>query len=554
MGVKAKFLMAIANVTRALLGGSKLLKSMAASQPSVVSLAKKLANRLFVLPNLGDTLETWHEGRLACYNATLSLAAKRAADKMKDDIQVSLVSALKRSANNPSQTSGKSKPPLQLELRDWPMSGCPLARALLEFLLQRRSELGNLGRPSLRECPPHCLKPSTLRQLLERLDAFEVLEETGKGTVVRLRWEAVGTKPKASTVPPATSSTSQPYKSSGVKAASGKAGEAKARAGASPGTLAGSSVGADADNPNAAKAAADAANGTLDFNDVRSLTRVIRRGVRMDEEWRQAWTQFCWKRNISSRLSSKDPTGIPKEAVTAFVEQQMPKLKAAEWAEPFFEKAGNGDETLDAAGRGAAARAAAAAGRGAAVASAAGTRGQSLSAKLGQQRRHISSSRSSSGSESDRSRGRRKKRRKEKKAAGNATGNLLGYGDLFSRSSKSKLSMTPEVMMMRAQMMGVSMVMNSPLAMMGMQNPLMNPLISRTQGDGTTRPWQQQSSSTPPPPPPPPPPPAPAITNGPAASAPKPAAPLPPQAQAGLAKQKGAPGKQKDPTIDMDDL
>ena len=34
-------------------------------------------------------------------------------------------------------------------------------QALMKFMSEKGAELGNLGRPSLGECPPHCLQPGT---------------------------------------------------------------------------------------------------------------------------------------------------------------------------------------------------------------------------------------------------------------------------------------------------------------------------------------------------------------------------------------------------------
>mmetsp|Transcript_69254 Transcript_69254/g.122530 ORF Transcript_69254/g.122530 Transcript_69254/m.122530 type:complete len:653 (-) Transcript_69254:4-1962(-) len=510
MNVKAKFLLAMANVACALLEGSSLLKPLAAQSDFVV-LTKKLSARLFTLPSHGNILKTWHEGRLAVYNATLSLAARRAVEKLKDDLQVALVSAVKRSANNPA--AGKAKQSLQLPLRDWPMAGCPLARALLEFLLQRRTELGNLGRPSLRECPPHSLKPSTLRELLTKLDAFEVLDASGAGgSIIRLRWEAVaalafkavGTKPKASTAPPSPA----PKASSGVAAS--READVKAVAGAPP------TAGAEAEDASQPHPV----DSKIDFDDARGLMRLVGRGLKSgDDEWRHAWTQFCWQRNISTRLSSRGALGAPREALAAFVEQSLPLLRKADWAEQALtlpESAKRGREMSKGVRGGR--------GRHGAV-------GQEASGRGGV-RRKLSSSRSLSssfsGSEDMR---RRKKKRKDKKS-------MLGYGGFFGQS-KSKLGgMTPEVMMMRAQMMGLSMVMNSPLAMMGTQ-------------------WQQKSSSTPPPPPPPPPPMSTGMTGlgaGPASSATVSKASAQIALTAAAASKAAARAAKKEPSIDMDDL
>ena len=344
--VKTKFLMAVANLLRAL--DCLPLKPFLASHLELASLAESVAKRLFVLPDMGNILESWHDARLACYNSTLSSAAKLAAENMKDELQVSLVSAVKRAVSDE-----KSKGALQIQLRDWPMSGCPLARALLDFLRANAHHLGDLARP-LRECPPNVLRPQTLRDLLSRLDAFDLGASMVKlrfEAVAALAYKAVGTKPKAGAAPP------------------------KSRDGqASP-------------------------QGSQGEQDVSQMSRLILKGLRAgDEDWRQAWTQFCWQRNISSQLSPD--CNLPADVLAAFLEAQASQLQQAPWAEA--------------------------------------------------RERRRSSSESSHVSR------RRHKRRREK------------YRDFYGMSGP----MRPEVMMMRAQMMGVSMVMNSPLAMMGMRNPM----------------------------------------------------------------------------------
>ena len=497
--VKAKFLMAIASLARALIRGSPLVKPLIASHPAVLSLAKKIVSRLFVLPGYGDSLERWHDGRLAVYNATISLAAQRAADKLKDDLQVSLVSAVKRSANPASTEDGKAKVALQLQLRDWPMSGCPLARALLEFLKSRAAELGDLGRPSLRECPPHALQPETLRKLLSRLDAFEM---GGTDGIVRLRFEAVaalafkavGTKPKASTVAPPTATKSQ---------------MAAAQLAQGPPV-------AQAAKTNHEGLPQDMSDLKIDFSDVTLMIRIIKRGLRSgDEEWRQAWSQFCWKRDLRSKLSVRNKISPPKEALAAFLEANLPKLRSSLW-----------DPSL-----------------------ASRSRSDMAERRRRREPRELSESWSSSCSESERSR-RRKKRRKEKKSG------LMGYADFFNSKSKH---MTPEVMMMRAQMMGFSMVMDNPLAMMGMRTPMMTPsmtpMLPRPEAP-PGRPYGHGGHSQPMAPLPPPPL-QPTTAPAPAVPAPStaPPAPVPTNNKPPLPKSVvAAARKQQESTIDMDDL
>lgn len=504
--VKAKFLMAVAGLVRALLQGNPLLKPLVEAHPALQSLAQKIVKRLFVLPSHGNILESWHEGRLACYNATLSSAAQQAADKLKDELQVSLVAAVRRSAGNPPQADDKSgrpgpKPaaPLEVQLREWPMSGCPLARALLEFLKARAADLGDFGRPSLREVPPHCLKPATLRNLLSRLDAFELVGP-GPTCLVRLKFEAVaaltykavGTKPKARAGPPTSQEGSM---SPPEDRASGAQFEANMDA--------------------------------FDYSNVDLMSRLIRRGLLAgDETWRQSWTQFCWKKGISSRLSSRNSSvGPPQEILASFLQSHLSKLKRATWARSLLE------DQLD--GRGANAS------RSRDVATRDHRNGSSRGHEEHRGRTRAHSRRADASQHSEwsdasvesRDRRRKKHRRRDKK-----------YGDFFNKN------MSPEVMMMRAQMMraqmvGVSMVMNS---MMGMQNiippapppppaPYASTAASWPNGGAAT------SSS------------APARTARPRPAAPAPAAQRPPRSLS--LKALAAPArKQPASAIDMDDL
>ncbi|CAK0836648.1 unnamed protein product [Prorocentrum cordatum] len=209
---KARFLLALAAVLRAIGGASAELQALVQAHPPVARLVGQLTDRFFVIPEHGSVLTAWRGGG---YNRTLWRAARRASERLKDDLQVRLVSALRKATVPVAAPPGtKARPQLQLELREWPMTGCPLAKELLEFLQQRGSELGDLGQPALDDCPPHALWPSTLRKLLGRLDALELVDATGgkddappgshRG-VVRLRWEAVsylafkavGTTPQA---------------------------------------------------------------------------------------------------------------------------------------------------------------------------------------------------------------------------------------------------------------------------------------------------------------------------------------------------------------------
>lgn len=509
--VKTKFLMAVASLVRALTQGSPLVKPWVEQHPALQSLAQKIMKRLFVLPGLGNILETWHDGRLACYNATLSLAAQRAADKMRDDLQVSLVSAVKRAtANTGDEKLRGPKQALQLQMRDWPMSGCPLARALLEFLKSHAVDLGDLGRPSLREIPPHSLKPATLRNLLSRLDAFDLVGP-GPISLVRLRFEAVaalaykavGTKPKARAAPPVTMS---PPQASGPSGPSGQVPETNMDC--------------------------------LDYTNVHLMSRLIRRGLRVgDEDWRQSWTQFCWKKGISSRLSSRNPAlGPPQEMLAAFVESHLPKLKRASWARSLLKEdrapaASRSRDTRDVDVRDAR--------QNREVRSRGGSRPHEARDHHEHHRsrrpREVSMSEwSSSFSESRR---RKKRSRREKKHG----------GDFFASKNISPEVMMMRAQMMRAQMMGVSMVMNSMMAPVA---TMATPITMRNMSG-----WPNGTSAAPPPPPPAPPaPPAlPALPAPAAAPTPRRREGLPMSAKP-LAEAAAAARRQQASSIDMDDL
>mmetsp|Transcript_81764 Transcript_81764/g.226484 ORF Transcript_81764/g.226484 Transcript_81764/m.226484 type:complete len:792 (+) Transcript_81764:154-2529(+) len=545
LGVKVQFLVAIAAITRAVAGPSSPLRSRASGHPQTLALVQRLSDRFFEIPEHGNVLDTWHDGRLEYYNATLWRAAKRAADRLKDDLQVRLVSALRRATApvQPVLTGGKSKPQLQLELHQWPMVSCPLARTFLDFVAQRGPELGDLGQPCLSECPPHSLLPATLRKLLGRLDAFEVLDDEGAVTngsqgveklgrerlgVVRLRWEAVaalafkavGTKPKAASLAGAPSSGSAKLTDSsvGAGAADGDAelrGSSGAPAGVRrrmpPAMLAGGFQSAVVGAGVATHAPARLVQRRIDWSNARALQRLVRRGLLAgDEEWRQAWHQFCKQRRVPADLVGLTQGGPPREVLAEFTERHLQMLLKRDWAKDLMYKMDQADDRHeeiapapesdreDASGAGAALSAlqprasmpgvdsgpgisgmvGAAKGKPKNVATtvdaapAAAIAASNPAAAAAAAKRRGSHSReeeeeSSSASESSRSK-RRKRRKREKRKMG-----MMGYGDYFGRS-QGDIHISPEVMMMNMnQMMGMSMMMNGPLAMMGMGAPMM---------------------------------------------------------------------------------
>jgi len=314
--------------------------------------------------------------------------------------------------------------------------------------------------------------------------------------VAALAFKAVGTKPKAGSVPPPTMS-----KTLGMT----QAPISKPREGPA--------------KPQEIK---------IDFSDTTFMIRLIKRGLRSgDTDWRQAWTQFCWKRDLRSQLSSRNKISPPKEALVAFLEANLSKLRAS-WARGLEEDrmiASRSRSNLELTERGRP------------------RQPQVREAREAREGREGGESEDwSSSFESERSR-RRKKRRKEKKG-------IRGYSDFFTSKPKH---MTPEVMMMRAQMMGFSMVMDNSLAMMSMRTPMMPPVPAvppMLPREGQGRPYGQLA----PPPPPPPQTPSPA----PVASVPSPSVPSVPSVSSSNPLPKSAVAaarkQQQESTIDMDDL
>jgi len=507
---KVRFLVAIASVLRAVHGETAPLRAHIGTNTQAQALAQQLASSYFVVPAQGSVLGVWHDGRLRRYNAALWRAAKCAAEQLKDDLQVRLVTALRRKATPIKQTESP-RPKLELELREWPMAGCPLARAFLEFIAQRGHELGDLGRPSVAECPPHSLWPKTLRRLLERLDAFDVFDSeeptnaasNGGPTaprpgVVRLRWEAVtalafkalGTKPKASSVVGHAGKVLAPeaMSSSTEKVPTPRPDPAKpALVTSTPPVVASPSapVAVSSETP-----APKLVRRKLDWGDARALQRLIRRGLRAkDEDWRRSWHQFCKQRRLSIEFSGNAQGGLAppsKGALQEFVERNLSTLLKKEWAQDLmYRTEGQGDKLPpDSEGEVAENGAPAARAVGASCGSDGDLAGMAgavkgiapkveapkAAATTAARKRPSEQTRgSSSNSDSSRSKKQRKKiHRRQKKPLG-----MLGYGDYFGRG-QGDMHISPEVMMMN-QMMGMSMMMNNPLAMMGMGAPIMPP-------------------------------------------------------------------------------
>lgn len=518
LDVKTRFLWVAACILRAVQDTHSPLHSHVAGHDAALAGIKRISGSFFTLPEHGCVLDDWHDGRLTLYDATLWRAGKNAANHFKDELQERLVRAMRGA---PGATVSKTaKPQVQLALREWPMIGCPLARALLDFVLRRRHDLGDLGKPPLNECPPYSLRPSTLRRLLALLDAFEVVD--GEGTtngcpgVVRLKpeaaaathFKAVGTKPKAAPTAPAASA-----------------------AGATAHALASSAVAgthtADGGRKAAAAVASTGGTGTstklvrrkIDWKNSQALLRLVRRGLRAaDKEWAQAWQDYCKENRIAADCVHGE--GPPKERLEEFVEQNLPTLMKKEWARDLMYKAeGQGDELPpEVEGNSTDAKDLKA---GASTPTQENRKEAAIAAIAG--KRASNSDGSCSGSDSSRSR-RRKRRKKEKRKMG-----MMAFGYDFAQGQ----TMTPEVLMMN-QMMGMSMMMNSPLAMMGMGAPMLAHQMPMMQvggkklkkDDKTKRPRTEENGA-----------------NGPANQAGAVAAP--PPAEWGMRKEN---------TIDADDL
>lgn len=451
--LKARFLVALASAIRAV-----PLRPSVAAHPKATGLAQDLAGTFFVLPGHGHVLETWHEARLDRYNTTLRRAGKRAAEHFKDELQVQLVSAIRKANAAPPQGS-KVRPKMQLELMDWPMSGCPLAKAFLDFLGQRGGELGDLGRPLLSECTAmHSLRPRTLRKMLSRLDAFEVIRGDGddmsrRRLIVRLRYEAVaalafkaaGSKPKSASM--ASSPPPAPARHAAKAAPVGHHDAPKPKPSHTPssaGSSASASTGAEPETRSGLDASGADGGGSRrlvqrkpDWGNTRLLQRMILRGLKAgDEEWSQTWHRFCKQKRVLADFSLGGP---PKEALIQFVGNNLSTLLKKEWAKDLMYKHEGDSDDLPPESE---------------VEPNGAVRAAREKAAIARKRRGSRSRDSSGSSDSSRSEAARRKRRKKEKRK-------MGYYDMFGQT------ISPEVVMMN-QMMGMSMMMNNPLAMMGM--------------------------------------------------------------------------------------
>lgn len=565
--IKTRFLWVAACTLRAAQNTSGPFHSHMAGHAAALASVKRIVGSLFTLPEHGCVLNAWHDGRLQRYDATLWRAGKTAANRFKDELQERLVAAVRGAPG--ATVSKNAKPQVQLALREWPMIGCPLARALLDFVMRRKQELGDLGQPRLNECPPHSLRPATLRRLLALLDAFEVVDAEGNADgcpgVVRLKpeaaaalaFKAVGTKPKAAPTAPtlagAAKAPARPPVAATVAAASPRAVAADGVATATAAAGAISAVAGLVAGPRKALApvvvgstgpsstmgatpggATKMVRRRIDWKNSQALLRLVRRGFRAgDKEWAQIWQDYC--KTVRIAADSVQGTGPPKEHLEEFVEKNLPTLVKKEWAKDLMYKAeGQGDELppesdVETGG----AESTEMAGVSTPTQE---TRKEAAMAAIAGKR--TSRSRGSS-SASDSSRSRRRKRRREKKRK---MGSMMGFGYDFTQGQ----TMTPEVLMMN-QMMGMSLMMNNPMAMMGMGAPMMAHQMPMMQVGGNKlkkddkgkRPRAED---------------APNSTTGPAAAAPAAGAPKQQTQAAASAAASAEWGKRKDQMIDADDL
>lgn len=167
LDTKVRFLMAMAAAVRAA-QEHPMLRNFVGSHPPTLALAQRLASSFFTLREFGNVLGPWLDARLEVYNETWQRAAEQAAEKHKEKLQERLSTALSKA------TSGRSI--RYLKFAEWPMARCPLAREFVNFTAEHKGDLGDLGQPSLEECPPHSLRPKTLLHLFRLLEGFEVDE------------------------------------------------------------------------------------------------------------------------------------------------------------------------------------------------------------------------------------------------------------------------------------------------------------------------------------------------------------------------------------------
>jgi hypothetical protein len=270
---------------------------------------------------------------------------------------------------------------------------------------------------------------------LERLDAFELVNGPGNNDtmpgMVRLRWEAV---------------TALAFKSLGTKPKAG-----------APTPKAGGATPSEADTTTAA---------------VESPVAIPARtsngfGVESPSSKAAARPDPAWRQKVGERqISQRDPRFSQRQAEVSVRESQPEELPV----EPDMEAgARSGAAYVNPGG-------AAPSAERSTAGSAVKLKGEQLAptgrAKAALTRPRDPSSGSESSSQQERE-AKRKQRKKEKRKMG-----MLGYGDYFGRGH-SDLPITPEVMMMnQMNMMSMGMMMNNPLAMMGMGNPYQMQMLS----------------------------------------------------------------------------
>lgn len=418
--------------------------------------------------------------------------------------------------------------------------------------------MGDVGQPTLSECPPHGLRPETLRKLLGRLEALEIVgAEAGKSSLgfVRLRvegvqalaYKAVGTKPKASaTAPPAaaapaaTSPAPLPRRpAASAPAVADRRAEtsrvpeialalrdsareaqttlalcgnnekapmsmpqrpkrsqapAKAVSSAAPPKVAAASTAAPA-TASAPKAAGPRlVRRRIDLNNTTLLRRLVQRGISKGDE---DWTQR-WDDFCRRRRITVDVFGenpTPRDAVSEFVELSVAALLKKDWAREFmYQVEGQSDEVEGQSDDEDESDDSDASDDAEPAAIVPVEAGQKRPAAAMTGDQGADDDEYTDSSESD-SEEERKRRKLMKKDKKIRKMGMLGYGDYMK-------NMTPEVMMMN-QMMGMSMMMNNPLAMMSqMSNPMMSNMMQQKKTPETQT--EPRRRVAPPPPPPPP--------------------------------------------------
>lgn len=430
LDTKVRFLMAMAAAVRAA-QEHPMLRNFVGSHPPTLALAQRLASSFFTLREFGNVLGAWLDARLEVYNETWQRAAERAVEKHKDKLQERLSAALSKA------TSGRSI--RYLKIAEWPMARCPLAREFITFTGEHKGDLGDVGQPSLEDCPPHSLRPKTLLHLFRLLEGFEVdesmmpcgsvqfpevvepeeaedvvdeaedaemaasvvaeVDQTNASNVESTREEAsistqvtsvvapspldtplsvasensaqTGPEVFATEVPPQPIVESSPptadeeepnlslaapppvvsrpadvaakkLQSLGFDAPVAKAQKGDARRSLVPGASMPSPLEHDLITPAAStETGAKLVRRKMDWNNLQLMERILRRGMRTDEEWKSDWQKHC----VENALPTDSSSPIPIRVITVFIERNLHPLLSKEWARDLmYKEEGHDDE------------------------------------------------------------------------------------------------------------------------------------------------------------------------------------------------------------------